>query len=286
MELAPAAQSALAELARVAAPLQADPSTHIGYFGVEAGVIEAEIEELSWSEVSVVARHDGDIVGWLIGDIDTEIGRVWWHGPVVPGNDFETVAAALLASARTRLPRSIVQEEMAIDSRFDRLRVWAESIGFRTDPGSYVLTLNADVGAPALLVRAVEPSDYDVIAQLHDELFPGAHTTGRQLARSHDERHLLLVAESAGAVVGYIAVELQPDNDGYIDYVGVAPSRRRRGVGRELVRGGATELRSLGARRCHLTVREGLDGARGLYTSLGFVEERLLLPLRRGFTIA
>ena len=36
----------------------------------------------------------------------------------------------------------------------------------------------------------------------------------------------------------------------------------------------------------HLTVRENDHGARALYTGLGFEEERVVRPLRKGFTLA
>jgi ribosomal protein S18 acetylase RimI-like enzyme len=39
------------------------------------------------------------------------------------------------------------------------------------------------------------------------------------------------------------------------------------------------------ATHAHLTVRSANDAARRLYASLGFTEERVLVPMRRGFTL-
>ncbi len=68
--------------------------------------------------------------------------------------------------------------------------------------------------------------------------------------------------------------------------MGVEPSQRRRGLAGELVRAGVWELRRIGAEDVGLTVRAGIEGARDLYGSLGFREERFVVPLRRGFSLA
>ena len=46
------------------------------------------------------------------------------------------------------------------------------------------------------------------------------------------------------------------------------------------------ELRRLGAEGVGLTVRADSEGARDLYVSLGFREERFVVPMRLGFSVA
>ena len=83
-----------------------------------------------------------------------------------------------------------------------------------------------------------------------------------------------------------MAVERQPDGSGYIDFLGVDPRFRRRGLGAELVRAGVAALAELGCTRCSLTVRDDNEAARRLYAGLGFVDERVIVPYRLGFSIA
>ena len=280
----------LATLAALAAPLQADGRSHVAYLAVEADDIRAELEESTWATVSAVdVDAGGRVVAWLIGDIENDIGRVMWLGPFVASGVWAATASRLLAAARDQLPASVTEEELAVDGRFESCRAWAVTEGFAADEGSYVLTLDGPLDPPAtseLLVREIRDEDHGAVVRLHEDMFPGTHTTGLRLVAGHDERHRRLVAEQEGEVVGYVAVEIQADGSGYIDFVGVDPAARRSGVGGALVRAGVAELRSSGAVSIGLTVREGSDGARELYASLGFREERFIVPLRRGFSLA
>jgi ribosomal protein S18 acetylase RimI-like enzyme len=280
----------LGTLAALAVPLQARPESHVAYLGAEPDGIESELAETTWQDVSAVALVDGDAVGWLVGDIDRDLGRVWWFGPFVAGGHWESVASALLGHCRKRLPDGVTQEEFAVDARFDRCRAWSSAFGFVGEEASAVLRLDSStgraLGPPIRPVRPLVASDHDHVAQLHDRLFPGTHTTGAGLVTGEDATHRRLVLHVDGSVAGYVAVELQADDGGYIDFLGVDPTARRQGLGRDLVVAGVAELYRLGATEIGLTVRAGNTGARALYASLGFEEERMIVPLRRGFSLA
>jgi hypothetical protein len=71
---------------------------------------------------------DGEIVAWLVGEVNLEIGRVWWLGPYVAVPEWEVMADALLAHAQTRLPAEISQQELAIDAAFGQLLPPARSL--------------------------------------------------------------------------------------------------------------------------------------------------------------
>src|SRR5680860_267260 len=210
-------------LAALAAPLQQRPETHVVYLGVEADGIVAELTETTWSDVSAVAVDGDTVVGWLIGDVDSEMGRVWWLGPFVAFDDWEAVATELFATARRQLAAGVDEEEMSVDARFERFRAWATSHGFVEEEGSYVLQLEGGLEPGNAVIRDIADADRDAVARLHEELFPGTHTTGAELVAGHDDRHRRLVAELDGDAVAYIAVERQADGSGYIDFLGVAP---------------------------------------------------------------
>lgn len=286
MEIRPITDDDLSTLAGVAAGLQMHQASHIAYLGLEVDGIEAELVDTTWRDCGAVAIENGEVVGWLVGDVEPPMGRVWWFGPFVAAGDWESIATALLAACRAQLADNVDEEEMAIDSQFEGYREWAIALGFHDEEGSLALTLERPVEAPAVLVREIADDDHDAVVELHDQLFPGTHTTGRDLVAGHDDTHRRLVVDVEGAIAGYIAVERQADGSGYIDYLGVAPSMRRRGLGAELVRAGVAELRRLDSSPIALTVRLGSDGARELYASLGFTEERVLIPLRKGFSLA
>lgn len=286
MEFRPIAAGDLPRLAALAAPAQRRPETHVAYLGFDTDSIAAELEQTTWATASMVALDGGVPVGFLIADVDPEMGRVWWFGPFVDAADWENVATDLLERCRAQLDETVDEEEMAFDTRAEGLGRWAERVGMCPDPGALVLSLTHELEPPTVDIRPVADADRVTVAPLHERLFPGTHTTGDALVDSADDTHLRLVVEQDGAVAGYIAVERQQDGGGYIDFVGVHEAHRRRGLGAQLVQAGVSALRAIEAWPVHLTVREDSAGARALYSSLGFDEERIICPYRRGFTIA
>lgn len=288
MQIRVAEQGDLPVLAELAAELQADPARTIVYLGTDAPGIAAELAEIDWWSVSALAIDGDRLLGWLIGDTDPEVGRVYWLGPFIADHGladagWNDIASGLYAACRPLLPVGMVQEEIAIDARFGRCEAWATEHGFRPNPGSLALVLEAEIVGPSLTMRHVNDNDLEVVGGLHERLFPGTHATGRQLVEDGDDDHVRLVVEIDGRPTGYVAFELQPDGAGYIDFLGVDESFRRSGLGAELVRGAVAALHRRDASPVHLTVREDNRAARDLYGSLGFREERVIRPLRKGF---
>lgn len=297
MDVRRAAENELGALTEIAAALQTRAERHIAFLGTDAASIAAEVvdDNADWAAMTSVAVEEEVIVGWLMGSVDVDMGRVWWWGPFVdtddPG-DWALVADALYDHASTLLPRNVDQEELGPDGRHADLRAWAAGRGFDTDPGSAVLTLpsSCEPAKPAkpvanISIRAADPTDAPRLSVLHDELFAGSHTTGASLATSADDRRIRLVAEVDGTFAGYVAVELELDGSGYIDFLGTRTDMRRRGIAAGLIVAAIDELRLLGAGDVHLTVRETNHAARALYDRLGFVEERIIVPMRRGFRL-
>jgi len=285
MEIRPASDDDLAAMSELASLLQADPARAIPYLGVEAGAIEKEMTEVDWSSVSALALDGDRLAGWLVGDVDDELGRVFWLGPFLDAARWDEVADLLYAGCAKSLPTAIAEEEMAIDSRFDQFQRWATSRGFVPGVGSLALVLEADPEPAGVEVRHVRDDDLATLGALHEQLFPGTHTTGRRLVEDRDEDHLRLVVEVDGSLAGYVAFDHQADGSGYLDFLGVAPEFRRRGLATALVRSAIATLQGRGAAPIHLTVREDNHGARSLYASSGFTETRLIRPLRKGFTL-
>jgi len=286
MEVRDATADDLATMAELASGLQARPDRNIPYLSNDAESIATEVGELpDWQLASAVATNGDEIVGWLVAELDLEIGRVWWLGPFVTASNWATVADALLAHAVAKLPDQIAQQEFAIDAAFADLAAWSEGHGFHADPGSVALAMEGLLAASPISTRALEVGDHDTIAALHDRLFRDTHTTGRQIVESTDPRHVRLAAEIDGVVVGYVAAEHQADGSGYIDFLGVHEEHRGAGIGGGLVAAAAEALRARGCGRVHLSVREANAAARALYVRLGFVEELTLIPLRKGFSL-
>lgn len=300
MRIRPIGEDELGAVADWLAREQTDPARHIAYLALDAGAIATGLRQLEPDGLggAVVAVDDGGVVGFLAAEHDTEPPRVWWHGPYVRrDHDFQEVADALYEAAGAHLPDHVVEQELAPDDRHADVAAFAARHGFAAEEASAVLvrTLHADddpdrrdAGAapPGVTVERLDDVTSPAVAELHDATFRGTHRSGASLT-SPAEGQLVLVARRGREVVGYVAVEQQDDGSGYVDYLGVAADERRNGRGRALVAAGCARLRDeLDCTTVSLTVRESNVAARRLYDQLGFAEERLIRPWRRGFTLA
>lgn len=254
----------------------------MAYLGLDPESIRTDIVEVEdWTAHTMVsASADGTIDGCIFAEVDADMGRCWWWGPFVDADDWAGTADSLYAA--TPEAGSTPEQELAPDDRNLLTAEFAIRHGFAPETASAVLTYagpNFRSGDDAVAPVAEWK---DEVAALHDVLFPGTHTTGQALVGSDDIR--LAIVES-DALRGYVAAEVQSDGSGYIDYLGVVPDMRGRGLGRRLVKAAVDALRERGATSVDLTVREDNHAARRLYASLGFIEERLVRPYRKGFNL-
>jgi ribosomal protein S18 acetylase RimI-like enzyme len=293
MEIRALEATELTTVASVVAAQQDDPTRHIGYLGTSATGIEEQLTELEPAGLggAVVAVEGAEVVGMLAAEWDDDPPRVWWHGPVVAaGHDWQATALKLDAAARRLLPATVVEEEYAPDSRHDELPTFAAALGFRAQEGSVVLSRTLPASIPDhhpadVLLRPFAARDRAAVAALHDRLFPATHTTGTRIDEGRDRS--VLVATVGERLVGYVAAERQEGGEGYVDFLGVEADQRGRGLGRVLVATACARLHEqFGCVQVHLTVRASNAAARAVYAACGFTEERVLVPWRRGFSIA
>ncbi len=288
MRIEPARVAHIASLAELAARCQSDPERHIAYVGEDSTTIAAELTDAEdWVDQAWMA-FDGDrMVGWLRGETDRDMGRVWWWGPFVdPAEAWWETAELLYAQAALVL--DCAEQEMVSDTRSTMVPAFAERHGFHPEEGSALLSCRLPPGPSGGEAEVTLARDEDAgqVAALHDALFPGTHTNGARLVSLDGDRRTLLVVRQGRRVVGYVATERQHDGSLYLDYLGVAPTARRRGVGRTLVAEAVRRGAAQGMGSAHLSVRESNIAARALYRSLGFSEDRVVRPYRKGFSLA
>lgn len=140
-----------------------------------------------------------------------------------------------------------------------------------------------------LAIRPATAADADAIAALHAaswrdayrDSMPADYLRDRALAdltehwRNTDfsAGDVLLVAEEAGALTGFIAIyrgeKHEPST--YLDNLHVAPGRRSGGVGAQLMKAAAEALIGLGETGVYLWLVQGNDAAQRFYERLGGV---------------
>jgi ribosomal protein S18 acetylase RimI-like enzyme len=110
---------------------------------------------------------------------------------------------------------------------------------------------------------------------------------GRFLAsRAEDPDSLVLVAEVAGAVVGYVLADIESTSwrdlrgpCGFIHDIYVHERARRQGAGRELMRAALAWIRSKGMSQVVLWSKSGNERAQGLFAKLGFRDTMVEMTL-------
>lgn len=284
-EIRTARATDLADIARLIANRQRVPEQHIAYLGADVESITIDIESLDdWYRFSAVAEHAGELIGALVPELDGEMGRTWLFGPFVTIEPWDTIADGLYTHVRSLMPDTITEEEALSDSRNAHVRAWAERTGLIEEEGSVLLDLRPRARTEPLAdrVRDLTAVDHEGVAKLHDDAFPGTHTTASALVASDHPR---AVIDISGRLAGYVAYEVQSDNSGYIDYLAVDREHQGAGLGRALVSHACVDLFDRGVTNVHLSVREGNAAARALYGRIGFIEERTAVPFRKGFTL-
>jgi ribosomal-protein-alanine N-acetyltransferase len=147
------------------------------------------------------------------------------------------------------------------------------------------------VSDPVMTVRRAVAGDLAAVVAIESDSFSDPWTADA-FASALELRHMrFLVAEERPAeggtgatgtgepaVLGYV-VALVVADEGEIADLAVAPSARRRGIGRLLLDRVAEEARRAGIRALFLEVRESNVAARALYQSAGFAA----VGRRRGY---
>ncbi|MET0324422.1 MAG: GNAT family N-acetyltransferase [Ilumatobacteraceae bacterium] len=276
---------------------QRRPERTIIYLGDQVDGIRAELDALSpdWrTTVRVAHGPSGELVGASVVEWDEELGRAWVQGPWVVGadGDWARWARPLFDAAVAQIPPAIVRLEMSGTTANTRLAELAADLGWTPSVTNfaYVLDVATTAGWPAgpddAGLRAVVADDLPAIEPLHEAEFPASYFSATQLvARAAAGEQIVLVAEGDdGSLAGYAAGQVQPDGEGYIDFVAVAPSARGTGVGRRLIVGLVRQLLPATTNgRISLTVQEQRTPARALYSSLGFREDAAVRGYRTGF---
>jgi ribosomal protein S18 acetylase RimI-like enzyme len=252
------------------------------YVGEQPDGIRAELEALDppWTDTVRVVRDGDALRAVALAEWDHTIGRAWIFGPWVDGDDeaWERWASELVAAQLAQLPPTVTSHELAGTVENQRLARLAAELGWPATEVNFAYVFEAEPSGavppePEDGLRDVVGDDVGLIAPLHDLEFPDTYFTAQQLLeRAATGEHVVLVATSdEGRFAGYAAGRIQPDGNGYIDFVAVDPSGRGGGAGRRLVSGLVRRLLPVSTTgEVHLTVQEHRAPARALYASLGF----------------
>jgi len=121
-------------------------------------------------------------------------------------------------------------------------------------------------------VRPFHPADAEAVVALWErcELTRPWNDPHKDIQRKLTVRaDLFLVGEVEGAIIGTVMAGYE-GHRGWINYLGVDPAFRRRGLGRVLMQEAERHLREAGCPKINLQVRSANTDAIKFYRSIGF----------------
>lgn len=123
-------------------------------------------------------------------------------------------------------------------------------------------------------IHHITPNTTALLSHVDPDVYDHAIDPARVAAYAADPLHAMFVAVEDGLVVGQIrgSVHLQPDRapDLYIDNLGTAPSRQRRGIASELMRAILAWGESKGCTYAWVATETDNDQAKGFYAAQAF----------------
>ena len=269
------------------AGLNGNDEDHIGYFDTSVEDIARALRSLALpvEEGFRLAIQDKEIVGVLGIEADIEIGRAWIYGPLVRHPQWMAIADQLYAAALPAIPPGIHQQQMFCDGRNRNCQAFAARHGFDLLNESAIMTLSrADLDrVPHATALPIDERTYDQFRDLHPRLMPNTYFTAQQLLDRLNEDSHLLIATHEGELLGYVYFQAGPGvSEGYIDFVAVAETARRRGIGTQLVAAAAhNAFDNPDIDFVRLSVNTSNSPALQLYERLGFLQERTMMGFEK-----
>ncbi len=261
----------------LAASSQAQRATHAGFFPSDVGEIRASLSASpAWPDQAWVAEKSGKVVAWVMGELDGP--RVDWRGPFAGETSWEEHAGPVLAAAR--YASTATTELIHADNRNYHLTRLSEELGFTGLTGVVEIGLANPLKDSIVMVHPMSDDFREFVSMFHEETFPDSQTVGSTIVDATGA-DTTMVVRHFGEPVGYINTTRESDAVGRINFLGVIEDLRRRRLGGEMVRAAVAALVADGVSKVRVFVGDDNTAARELFQSLGFTEQRLVIPFRR-----
>ena len=241
-----------------------------------------ELAELPSGEAAFwrAAGSCGETLGVIGCEIDRSQRRAWIRGPwAVPGPSSASLEAALLNTLERTLPEINRLDAFPSEDDETLAALYRGARYCRIDVHRVLQAALGDVGTAITADPRIRPARSGDLRQwlpLHHGLFPGSYLSDDEiLAAISDGPRLVLTAWLDGRPAGYLVAKDDATMDElYVDYLGVDPAARDRGLGGALLRHAMRWGEGRGRGRAALTVRQDRKEALSLYLQCGFQQAR------------
>lgn len=286
-DLERATKADAAEVASFVARLNVMFEHRIGYFGDTPEEIAHELVAWGAIEQALMARGPGGaIVGFLGIELDDELGRSYFYGPLAEPSLWPELPLRLVGECLTLVTDDAARLlELFFDIGNSNLAELGRSLGFESYKDVRTMRFDGSQAAylPEGTATALRPEHYEQVATLHDRVFPRTHLPGARMVAGLDKHKACFVKTSGDEVLGYVYLEVQEATGAAsVEYLGTAEGVRGRGIGGDLVRVGTQWMLSFeNVTEAWLVVDEDNATAQRLYDRLGWTFVHRMTSMRR-----
>lgn len=245
--------------------------------------IEQEMRALAQTnEIVFVTARTRKLAGVIGCEFAEELGRGWLRGPLLDWHD-EEMAGSLYETLMKHVPAEILRFDTFLNEQNTAGDTFYRSLGYTEASRSHIYDTSAEhavIGESGCTL--LDAHQHKSLIELHDIVFPETFANGDALVNELCPEKQIVAAAEGKRVLGYARTIRENDEEGYIEYIGVDPEERGKGIGRKVLSKALDYLlNDVGVRSVTLCVNDDNDDAKSLYTSVGFSHRHTGINLRR-----
>ncbi|MDX8047272.1 GNAT family N-acetyltransferase [Gracilibacillus sp. S3-1-1] len=281
----------LTDVAAFIARLNGNSETHIGYCGKKfdevIDTLKKDFGDLPARDAFLIATKSDHIIGVCGFDADIERGKAEIWGPFVDYEDVLQVSIMLWEAMIRKIPDVIHTVSLFPEDNNKKVMTFANELSFDSISKESVLTCSKETFRRITNDSVINLSSehYSSFMKLHEQLFPNAYIKGNEIIEGLSEKSTVFgVVDQHNKLLGYLYAEADPEfGEGSIEFFGVTPLSRNKGIGASLLSKGLEWLFAFPSiEEVTLCVRADNNKAIRLYKSLGFtIEHQLTLFEKR-----
>ncbi|PAE26508.1 GNAT family N-acetyltransferase [Bacillus sp. 7894-2] len=269
--------SNLMQAAEFIAEMNALPECHIGYLGTSQNDIFQSLEEMNHDPESAafIVREGNALAGYLGIDSDLNKGTAELWGPFVQKNEFMRL---LWEKALHYFEGNLHTYYLFADTYNHTAAGFASKNGFRLQSAQTYMELKEHSCNGLRKVSLLPFHRHGEFIHLHDTVFPHTYYSGKEIIEKINADHKVYTSDDADGLNGYLYAEYnREEKEGSIEFIGVDPCKRKKGIGKSLLEMAVHDLFvNSGAKSIKLCVGTTNEKALSIYKKAGFKVERSL----------
>lgn len=262
---------------------------HVGYCGeAKDEILHTLLNDFSDLPIqeSIIGAYDNNqLIGVLGLDIDQETQEAEVWGPFISGHNWHVIANEMWKRLLEGLSIPVKRFYGFYNHKHQNAAKFMQEHGFIQGNNHIVLCAEAASFKRETTITLQELSqEYEAsFIGLHDQLFPSTYYNGLEILRRMNDERKVMVAIEDRLLLGYVYIEANPTfQEGSIEYIGVLPSERKRGIGSQLIQAALDQLFNVFLiKEIQLCVSDINEKALKLYRKAGFREKHVLISYHK-----